>query len=218
MKRCPECNFVYLDTDEVCDLDGTSLVHADDAEFDGEAGSDRETRAAQAPGIAAQTPGGRRKTLAAVAVGGLVLGVVVFIVYYGTTQKSRRAAQTQEQSSQEPLHGPALAPQQTPSLTPSPPPPAASPSLAAASSTTARSTPSPRPASTRGAAVSSNPVSTGANESAKTGRVVIQLTNGARVEADEAWRTKEGVWYRRNGIVTLIKANRVKAIEKAPPK
>ena len=186
MKRCPECSFVYLDTDEVCDLDGTSLVHADDVEFDGDAGSDRETKVTQAPGIAAQAPGGGRKALAAVVAGGLVLGMVVFIVYYRTTQKSRQAAQAQEQSSQEPLPGHAIAPQQTLSLTPTPP--AASPSLDASSSTTPRSTPSPRLAPTRGAAVSSNPVSTGANESAKTGGFVIQLTNGARVEADEAWR------------------------------
>jgi len=217
MKRCPECNFVYLDTDEVCDLDGTPLVHAEDAEF-GDEGPDLATKVAQAPETAAQAPGRSRKALAAGVVAGLALGgVVLFIVYYGMAQKSRQAAQAQEQSSQDPLSGRAIASQQTPSLTQTPPPPAASPSLDTSSST-ARSTPSPRPAATRGPAVSSDPVSTGANESAKTGRVVIQLKNGVRVEADEAWRTKEGVWYRRNGIVTLIKANRVKAIAKAPPK
>jgi hypothetical protein len=43
---------------------------------------------------------------------------------------------------------------------------------------------------------------------------LIRLNNGARIEADEVWRTKEGVWYRRNGVVTLLKANRVKSIEK----
>ena len=216
MKRCPECNFVYLDADEVCDLDGTPLVRAEDAEFGW--GTDLETKVAQTPGITAQPPGRSRKALAAGVVGGLALGaVVLFIVYYGIAQKSRQAAQAQEQSAQDPLSGRAIAPQLKPSLTQTPPTLAASPSLDTYSST-ARSTPSPRPVASRGAPVSSDPVSTGANESAKTGRVVIQLKNGVRVEADEAWRTKEGVWYRRNGIVTLIKANRVKAIEKTPPR
>jgi hypothetical protein len=34
---------------------------------------------------------------------------------------------------------------------------------------------------------------------------VITLSSGGRIEADEVWRTKDGVWYRRNGIVTLVK-------------
>jgi hypothetical protein len=44
------------------------------------------------------------------------------------------------------------------------------------------------------------------------GKPVIVLTTGARIDADEVWRTRDGVWYRRNGIVTLLKHNRVKAI------
>jgi hypothetical protein len=41
---------------------------------------------------------------------------------------------------------------------------------------------------------------------------VILLTSGGKIEADEAWRTKDGVWYRRNGMVTLLKRGQVKAI------
>src|SRR6266850_4635419 len=29
MKRCPKCDFLYLDSDQVCDLDGSVLVKAD---------------------------------------------------------------------------------------------------------------------------------------------------------------------------------------------
>jgi len=58
------------------------------------------------------------------------------------------------------------------------------------------------------------PVSTGPprTESASPARPVIILTSGGRIEADAAWRTKDGVWYRRNGIVTLLRGNRVRAI------
>jgi len=44
------------------------------------------------------------------------------------------------------------------------------------------------------------------------GKPVITLTSGGKIEADEVWRTKDGVWYRRDGIVTLLKRNQVKAI------
>ena len=44
------------------------------------------------------------------------------------------------------------------------------------------------------------------------GKPVILLTTGGKIDADEVWRTRDGVWYRRAGIVTLLKHNRVKAI------
>jgi hypothetical protein len=44
------------------------------------------------------------------------------------------------------------------------------------------------------------------------GRPVILLTTGGRIDADEVWRTRDGIWYRRAGIVTLLKPHRVKAI------
>jgi hypothetical protein len=57
---------------------------------------------------------------------------------------------------------------------------------------------------------SKGPVSTGSPNDPKA--QVIVLTTGGKVEADQVWRTKDGVWYRKNGIVTLLKKNRVKAI------
>jgi len=44
------------------------------------------------------------------------------------------------------------------------------------------------------------------------GKPVIMLTSGGKIEADEVWRTKDGVWYRRNGMVTLLKRGQVKTI------
>jgi hypothetical protein len=44
------------------------------------------------------------------------------------------------------------------------------------------------------------------------GKPVILLTTGAKIEADEVWRTRDGIWYRRAGMVTLLKRNKVKAI------
>jgi len=46
----------------------------------------------------------------------------------------------------------------------------------------------------------------------KNGKATILLTSGRKLSADEVWRTRDGVWYRRDGIVTLLKRGRVKAI------
>jgi len=199
MKRCPHCKFIYLDTDDLCDLDGTPLVHVTDAEVDAVAG--RQS-------VKAKTPKRNRRALAITAIAGLALAVILFVVYYAATRTREQAGKVQEQSQNELTAIPLPTPKQAPSTEPTP---LSSPSLETSSA--AKSSPSSH-SSSRRPSVSSDPVSTGVNEVAKTGSV-IRLTNGARIEADEVWRTKEGFWYRRNGIVTLIKANRVKAIEKA---
>ncbi len=194
MKRCPKCDFLYLDSDEFCDLDGTLLMTA-------EQNVDPRTNESLPRG-----PRKGWKTFSIVAVAGLALGIVLFLVY------QRMIRQTQKPTSNESLN-----------VSVDPPP-----VLLAEPSLQARPTPSPEPSvapvakpspavrATPGrGGLSSNPVSTGGDEGAKRG-VIIRLTDGRALPADEAWRTKEGIWYRRNGIVTLLKRNKVKAIEKAP--
>jgi hypothetical protein len=63
-------------------------------------------------------------------------------------------------------------------------------------------------------AVSTGPVSTSSvsNNGKTGGKPVILLTTGGRIQADQVWRAKEGVWYRRDGVVTLLKKERVRAI------
>ena len=198
MKRCPQCKFIYLDTDDLCDLDGTPLVHVTDAEVDAVAGGQS---------VKAKTPKRNLRTLAITAIAGLALAVILIVVYYAATRTREQAGKVQEQSQNELTTIPSPTPQQAPSTQRTP---LSSPSIETSSA--AKSSPSSHSSSQR-PSVSSNSVSTGVNEGAKTGSV-IRLTNGARIEADEVWRTKEGFWYRRNGIVTLIKADRVKGIEK----
>src|SRR6266849_9864008 len=198
MKRCPQCKFIYLDTDDFCDLDGTPLVPVSDAEVDAVAGGHSAITKAQK----------NRRALAIAAIAGLALAVILLVVYYRATRTRQQATKVQEESRNELTVTPLPTLHQAPVSEPTPLP---SPSLET-SSAASKSTPLSHSSSQR-PSVSSKPVSTGLNEGAKTGSV-IRLTNGARIEADEVWRTKEGFWYRRDGIVTLVKANRVKAIEK----
>ena len=182
MKRCPQCSFLYLDTDEVCDLDGTPLIQVNDAEVDGST--------APIPGEIprkSEKPGSRRG-LILTAVGGLLIGVVIVFGYLAVTR--RRAPQVQPT---QPVAQVAMpSPSQPLTLEIATPTPEPSPSPSE------RSSPAPSPPTSR-APVNNNPVSTTANEKT-AGPVVIRLTNGSRIEADEAWRTKEGVWYRRGGV------------------
>lgn len=196
MKRCPQCSFLYLDTDEVCDLDGTPLIQVNDA--------DVEAATAPIPIPELRKKSGNRTGLIFTAVGGLLLSLLVVVGYFAVSRK--RAPQV-------PIVQPAQAvatptpyePVKVESATPTPEP-----------SPAERSTPSPSPRVTR-AGISNNPVSTTATEQT-AGPVVIRLANGGRIEADEAWRTKEGVWYRRSGVVTLLIAGRVRSIDRGPRK
>ena len=79
---------------------------------------------------------------------------------------------------------------------------------------TPKTVPTPTRTTVTKSAVSIGPVSTsGVSTSGKSGgKPVILLTSGGKIEADQVWRAKEGVWYRRNGIVTLLKRERVRAI------
>jgi len=99
----------------------------------------------------------------------------------------------------------------------SPPPPLASPSPSETPSPSPSPSPTPTPKpkgdAARGA-LSTSPVST---SGAKRGPVIIRLTNGTSIKADEVWEASEGIWYRRAGLVTLLKRDQVRAIEKPPP-
>jgi len=78
---------------------------------------------------------------------------------------------------------------------------------------TPKTVPTPTRTTVTKSAVSIGPVSTtGVSNKTKSGKPVILLTTGGKIEADEVWRAKEGVWYRREGVVTLLKKERVRAI------
>jgi cytoskeletal protein RodZ len=212
MKRCPQCQFIYPDSDSVCDFDQTPLVAAAESEI----AAITNTPARPALSDLAATHSRKfenrktRKALPIAAGLGLALGVVVFGVYFAV-QRQMKPPQSQVQASSSATPQPVVA--QVPSPLPSPSI-SESPTPEEPSNTAAKASSSPAKTSTSHSTTSLAPVST-SNPAAtqKTGtKSVILLTSGGKVEADEVWRTKDGVWYRRDGVVTLLKKNRVKAI------
>jgi hypothetical protein len=188
MKRCPQCLFLYPETDERCDFDKTLLEVIDDAEIEA---ATRPSRS-------------KRSMLPIAAVVGLLLGVFVFAIYYAVRHQMQKAsAAPQTSSTPVPVSTPQPAmPSPSPSVSPSPSPSPSPKASSSATSNAAHSRASTDPVSTSGPGMGNR----------QGGRPVIMLTSGGKIDADEVWRTKDGVWYRRNGIVTLLKRGQVKAI------
>jgi hypothetical protein len=230
MKRCPQCNFLYLDSDQFCDLDQTPLL-TDDFGTDTAEHSDKNPKKLPTPAgpkpKSGRTPKTRRKltpkTLLAAIVAGFTIGLMVLLTYQRMRPDSQASQRPPSQShasqasrvSEVALQAlneatkaelaqkesePSDAPDGTPLTLTEP-----------ATSSTARTSSNARPDSAH-TRISSNPVSTG--DAAKSGRgpVTIHLADGSTIEADEVWRTKAGIWYRRKGIVTFIKPNRVRTM------
>ena len=201
MKRCPECHSFFPDAEHFCELDGTPLVTVDDAQ--NPVSIDRIN--------AVTHPKSSRGLLPIGALLGIFFGVLLFLVYF---VMSRQTAQensnipspSSSAQQQEPVHTSRPAPLATasPSLEPSVEP-SASPSI---------ETPSPQNSSPEFNLSSSDPISTAAGAKGGGDPVVIRLHSGVTIEADQAWQTAEGIWYRRRGVVSLLDPKNVKAIEK----
>ena len=190
MKRCPQCLFLFPDSDSKCDFDQTPLEHVDDSAI--------EPAAARKP---------KRRALPIAAAVGLLLGILIIALYYGLTRQQQKASAATETpvTTVEPAAAPAATPSPSAEASPSPSP---SPSTAEAPRS------SPEKVSTAHTRSTSDPVSTSGPGmgNRQGGKPVIMLTSGGKIEADEVWRTKDGVWYRRNGMVTLLKRAQVKTI------
>ena len=191
MKRCPQCLFLYPESDEKCDFDQTPLEVVDDAEVE------RATNPLQ------PLKPRHRAVPVAVAVG-LLLAAVIFAIYYGLNKRTpTTSAATQTSTTTEPsaTPSPTTVPSPSPGASPSPSP-SPSPKASSNGTATAHTRASTDPVSTSGPGMGTR----------QGGKPVIVLTSGGKIDADEVWRTKDGVWYRRNGMVTLLKRNQVKAI------
>jgi hypothetical protein len=204
MKRCPHCHFIYPDSDERCDFDKTLLVVVGDAEIDAATSPAAESSPANVAVLQTGSSINRhsRKVIPIAAAFGVTFALVLFGVYYGRSDQIAKAPVVQDSNNLP--SKPVVAPQ----------PPLPSPSPVASTSPPPAPSMAQKTSVSRTAHASNSSVSTGgtARRATQGGRPVILLSGGGKIEADEVWRTKDGVWYRRNGMVTLLKNPRVKSI------
>ena len=217
MKRCPECLFIYPDSDTRCDFDHTPLVVVDEAELEAatsQAPTPTRTKTTQkrssrkkaaSPEPKGTTKKRQRKATAITAIVGLLLGISAFVVYYRFTHRAIHTAQVQATpiAIAQPLVTPIPSASPLPTLLPSPAvTPISSSKPTVERVVTAHTNTTVAPISTSGPGVGKK----------LGGKPTILLTTGGKIDAEEVWRTRDGVWYRRDGIVTLLKRGRVKAI------
>jgi cytoskeletal protein RodZ len=149
--------------------------------------------------------GKNRRVLPLAAVLGLIIGIAIVVAFFAVRRQMKA----------QPAPAPAEARPAAQAPSPSPSPSIInSPSPEQAVTTTSQTSPTTSETRAAHATTTSGPISTTAKVSnAKTNRKpVILLASGGKIEADEVWHTNDGIWYRRNGLVTLLKKNRVKAI------
>jgi len=208
MKRCPQCLFIYPESDARCDFDNTPLVVVDDAEIESATApppAKKKRGSASKKASSGAKKSSRKKGTAITAAVGLALGPAAFFAYYNLNSRAKGVAEIQPVA----VVASTATPQSTPpqvTIVSSPPVENAEPSPAPVSKTATERT------ATSHSRTTAAPVSTSGPGMGKGGKPVILLTTGGKIDADEVWRTRDGVWYRRAGIVTLLKHNRVKAI------
>jgi len=192
MKCCPECNSIFAASEKFCELDGAPLIDS----------ADNFESSESSPATPKQFP------VALAATAGLVIGVLLALIYlvltHERTQKPKITSATAAAVVQQqllPTHS-TQPPQPIPSPSPEPSP---SPSPSVTPSPTA--TPTPEQVK-----LSGNPISTTRGQDA--GPLTIKLNTGLTIEADEAWQTSEGVWYRKGGMVSLLDPKEIKSVEK----
>jgi hypothetical protein len=222
MKLCPQCEFIYEDDQSFCDMDGKELVY-DPGPLALEEGAPSPSpevheRAPILPIPTAELPasqptGWQSRSSAVAALAGIILAALLFGVYYARTHQPRssNANQASNQAAipaQEPAPDLASAPlaSDTPSTEQSP---SASPNEATSSSLPISST-----EALISGRMASDTASAGGSTANSPAPVIIWLTNGESIKADEAWEKREGIWYRQAGVVTFLKRSRVSAIQR----
>jgi len=207
MKQCPECNEVFDNQKAFCDMDGAELVKLTDSPR-----AISETKPAPGP-----TP-----VWVTGVIGGLIGIIICVLLYIAFLAPSRETSLQDNQNNQNTETAPsksnqiAVAPpssQLAPSETASPTE-TASPAAAEASpeaSPAASAAPSP-------AVVNHGPIATGDKSAANAERTIIKMKDGSSLEADAAWEDKQGIWFRRSGVVSFLDKSKVEAIIEASPK
>jgi hypothetical protein len=197
MKQCPECNEVFDNQKAFCDMDGAELVRLTDS-----------------PRAISETnpPAGSTPVWVTGVIGGLI-GIILCVLLYIAFLAPKRETALQDNQNTE-----TTTPKSNQiAVMPAPPRETASPTETA-SPAEAEASPTASPAAPAAAtpppAVNHGPIAT----SGKNERAIIKMKDGSTLEADAAWEDKQGIWYRRSGVVSLLDKNKVEAIIEPSPK
>jgi hypothetical protein len=192
MKLCPQCDFIYEDEQTVCDMDGKELVSQPPVV---------ETPVATSLSAPAVPTKGAKRWVALAAVLALLLGVIAIAYLWQSGLKRVYAADS------------AIPP--VASEVKSQPPPLVAATPAAVDSPSVAERDDAHPATPEASAQMLTKAVSAATGNSR--RVIIRLTDGSRIAAEDAWPGKNGIWYRQGGMVTFLKQSQIKAIDRVAP-
>ena len=207
MKRCPHCYEVYADEERFCETDGQELL-ADPAP------------APEPPQAVPPPPPVAGPTWLPVAALGVLIGIGIGASVFAAVMLSSGSKETEPQVVRE---APPEVRERAPSLraTVANPAPTAepeeSPSPEAEEVAEAEASPQVTEENKAVAAeLNQGPISTGkkakTSESETGLQTVIEMNDGSTLDVDAAWEDKQGIWYRRSGLVSFVESSKVKAI------
>ena len=202
MKRCPECYEVYDDDGRFCETDGHELL-ADPAYS-----PKTEVVVVNASAGRSWWPAAALGIFIGIIVGAGVFAVAMLVSRPETNESPARSRATEVSERAVPNRAIAVSnsvPTPEPEMSPSPDSeaePEAEPSPVTNTETKAASV------------LNEGPISTGRKiePGEVTGQTVIEMNDGSTLDVDAAWEDKQGIWYRRSGLVSFVDSSRVKAI------
>ena len=211
MKLCPQCDFIYEDEQGLCDMDGKELVYHP-APVAVQQSVMRPTR------LTIDLPARSPRRFPVLLLGVVVLATLLSVIYFAQLYRSR---------SSNPDHsairtsGQSTAHDTTPQTSPS--------NLAGAVGATSlpeqaegvvlgETPPSAQSSAAKADLIGVRPASgldmAGVPSGNSRQPIILRLKNGASIKVDEAWETRDGIWYRQGGMVTMLKRSQVEAIER----
>jgi hypothetical protein len=202
MKQCPECNEVFDNQKAFCDMDGAELVMLTDS-----------PRAISNP----NPPAGPTPVWVTGVIGGLI-GIILCVLLYIAFLAPSRETASHDQNNQNTETTPPKSNQIA--VAPAPPRETASP-VEAESPAEGEASPAATPAAPAAPSpvvVNHGPIATGDKTAAAGERTIIKMKDGSSLEADAAWEDKQGIWFRRGGLVSFLDKSKVEAIIEAAPK
>ena len=214
MKRCPQCYEAYNEEEKFCEADGQELL------------ADPTVVPQSQVVVAPPPPAGGSAWLPAAALGlliGIGIGGGIFAAITLSTGSKDNESQAVRESTAVRESAPSL---RATAANPAPTAePEESPSPEAEEEAEAEASPQVTEDNKAAAAqFNRGPISTGEktkpNETEAGLQTVIEMNDGSTLDVDAAWEDKQGIWYRRSGLVSFVESSRVKAItaRKAAPK
>ena len=205
MKRCPECYEVHDDGDKFCEADGSELL------VDPTFAPPSVPEPAAPPSKASWWPAAALGVLVGVIFGAGAFAVAMLV---STRELSEHPAASQASAVEE-----KTLPKR--SVARSEPAPTAEPEASTSPESEEKAQAEPSPATntenkTVSVQLNQGPISTGQKTRPGEGdgavRTVIEMNDGSTLDVDAAWEDKQGIWYRRSGLVSFVDSSRVKAI------